>query len=194
MKMKVHLILTNQNILNSIVWVELSLTSLTFSPSLLCLLQADRHSTEVVQEARPEGSLGLQFAITCTPSWPVCLSVTRNAVPGQPLIECVCPGSREHSSGWVGRLWWGLWDMENLIRTTGLLLREVMFMCWKGTVRMPRKQGCRMSVAQLLLFGLCLHCLSTVALKGSTDTFYNGPEASPGPFGLVGKEFKSSAW
>ena len=30
--MKVHLILTNQNILNSIVWVELSLMPLTFSP------------------------------------------------------------------------------------------------------------------------------------------------------------------
>lgn len=41
-----------------------------------------------------------------------------DAVLGQCLRECVCPGSRERSSGWDGRLWW---DMENLIRTMGLL-------------------------------------------------------------------------
>lgn len=40
----------------------------------------------------------------------------------------------------------------------------------------------------------CLRCLSTVALTGSTNTFHNGPEASQGPGGLVGKEFKSNTW
>lgn len=128
-KMRVHLILTNQNIFNNIVCVEVSLASFTFSPRWLCLLQAYTMLTEVLQETRREGSLGLQLIRACKSSWPICLDVKRNAVLCQLLIECVCPGIRECSSGWDGRLWWGLWGMENLIRTMGLLLWEIMFMC-----------------------------------------------------------------
>lgn len=163
--MKVHLICTNQNIFYRYCWSGGFLRVFHLSPKP-ALPTPVMHRVKLVQETRYEGSLGLRCVIACESGRPVCLNTNHDAVPGQLLLGCLCPGSATCSSGWVGRPWWGRWDMENLARTMGWLRRETMSTCWKGTVRMPRKQGLMLSAGRLLLLGLCLHRLSAAALKG----------------------------
>lgn len=108
--------------------MEVSSASSPFSPNLLVLCLSPALGAGGTEE-QIRGKAGVRFAIACKSSRLVCVSVKRGVVLGQLLLECVCPRSTECSSGWRRRLWWGLWDMENLIGTMGFLPREIMFMC-----------------------------------------------------------------
>lgn len=161
-KMRVHLILTNQNIFHNIVWLEVSLASFTFSPTWLCLLQSHTCSwnstrNQIWRKFGDSTCYCMQIQLN------ICLNVKPYVVLSQLLTKCCLSWELRVFFRWDRKLCWGLWDTENLIRTMGLRLWEIMFMCWKGTVKTPRKQGCRTSAAQLLLSSLCLCCLSTVA-------------------------------
>lgn len=140
--------------------MEVSSASFTFSPNLSCLLQ----SHTVLKLCKKPGMKGVWASVyysmrlqlsSLFEHTPWCRSRSASYRMCLPWEQRVL-----FRVGWKA-LWWGLWDMENLIRTMGLLLQEIMFMCWKGTVRLPRKQGllhvCSLAVIVRLVSALPVH-------------------------------------
>lgn len=191
--MRVHLILSNQKIFNSIVCVEVSLAS--FPWTLLCLFQpcVVWKLCRKTETREVWGSVcdSMQIQLCRLFAWETWCNF--RSAPSRTCLPL--EQSALFGAGGGRRLWLGLWDMENLIGTMGFVHREIMFMCWKGTVRMPRKQGLPLVCGSPVIVHLESALSVCRGTRGARQTLSITAQKPPkGPWGFVGKEFKSNTW